>query len=143
RLHARQPPPGLGLVAWQLDEDERDAVAQLAGTVIVADADRHHRLERRRRLPATLQEAADASRRGGEHDVVDAGPVALLDRTEVPKRSVRGRKPPAGRDGRVEEAGRRGKKRVPRRTQGPYAGAKEAHRAARAPGELERHQREA
>ncbi len=84
-----EPAGGIGLVAGEVDEDERDLVAEFTGPVALAQADRNHRFELDRRLVLAFEKAPQAARGDRQHHVVDAGSKVLLDALEVAQRSSR------------------------------------------------------
>ena len=80
-VHAIQPAKGVGLLAGQLGEHERDAVAKdVRGA---AHAHRDHRLQRSRLLAVIGQVGAHPSGHGREHHVVNRGAVGALDRPQI------------------------------------------------------------
>ena len=88
-LDYREPSLGVGLVAWQLDEDERDAVAELPGGAVVAHAHGDHRLEWDRFISVIHQESTESAGRRREQHVVDRPAVGALDSAQVVERPVR------------------------------------------------------
>ena len=82
----QQPRDGVGLVARQRDEQERDPVAAARRVLARPDVRRHHRLQALRRLAAALREAAQRAGARGQHDVVGRHAEAAAHRADVVER---------------------------------------------------------
>ena len=67
----------------QLDEGERDPVAEVLALVVAAHADRHHRLQRMRAFPAQQGQFAQRARHGRQAYVVHGDAGSLLGAHDV------------------------------------------------------------
>ena len=106
-MHALESHDRVGLVAGQVDEDERDLVAQVAGGLVATDVDGHHRLERDRRLSARPEQVAHAAGAHRQEHVVEGGPEATLHALQVLQRALEQRQPAQRGDRLVEDRHRR------------------------------------